>query len=133
VSSVHNLHRLWFVELDAPSESAPVVASGNVFVTTREGTTYAVNTRTGSVRWKFVTHGPGITTAMPAADPATHVLYVPGTDGYIHKLDASDGSERKDSGFPARITLTPKVEKDASAFNLAGGYLYAVTSGYLGD
>src|SRR5437588_12207764 len=64
VSSVHNLHRLWFVQLDAPSESAPVVASGNVFVTTREGTTYAVDTRTGSVRWKFVTHGPGITTAM---------------------------------------------------------------------
>jgi len=77
--------------------------------------------------------GPNITTSTPAADPAGRNLYLPGVDGFVHELDPAIGKERRGRGFPVRITTMPNTEKDASPLNVAGGYLYAVTSGYFGD
>jgi len=70
---------------------------------------------------------------VPAYDPATHALYVPGVDGMVHRLDPADGREVRDGGFPAQITLAPQTEKNASPLRVANGYLYAQTSGYIGD
>lgn len=35
--------------------------------------------------------------------------------------------------WPARITLMPEDEKGSSSLNIGNGYLYATTSGYIGD
>ena len=48
-------------------------------------------------------------------------------------VDPASGAERHGHGFPVRITTMPSTEKNASALNVSGGYVYAVTSGYIGD
>jgi outer membrane protein assembly factor BamB len=127
------LHVRWRTRLSAVADSAPVYLSGKLYITAKTGTTYALDGSTGKILWRFVTHGPNITTAAPAADAATRRIYAAGVDGAVHKLDAATGSELRGGGFPARITLMPQTEKLASALNIANGYLYAVTSGYFGD
>jgi outer membrane protein assembly factor BamB len=127
------LHPIWHVLLPSVADAAPIVVGGRLFITATDGTTFAVDTASGKLIWKFVTHGPKITTSVPAYDPATKALYVAGVDGYLHELDPATGHERRENGFPEQITLAPATEKDASSLNLANGFLYAQTSGYIGD
>ncbi|MGP6188866.1 MAG: PQQ-binding-like beta-propeller repeat protein [Vulcanimicrobiaceae bacterium] len=134
------LHERWRVRLGAVADSAPIYLSRvtiggrptpMLYVTARDGATYGIDARDGRIRWRFVTRGPKITNSMPAADGGT--LYVPGVDGAVHALDPATGAERREHGFPVRITEMARTEKNASALNVANGYLYAVTSGYIGD
>lgn len=133
--SVANAVRLrlrWRVNLGEVADSALIVAGNRVFLTSKSGTTYALSASDGSTMWSFPTHGPNITTSAPAYDSVTKALYVPGVDGFIHKLDLA-GNESTGHGFPAQITTAPGTEKNASPLNVANGYLYTQTSGYLGD
>ncbi len=151
-ATVGRLHRRWTASFDDIADSTPILLShvrvGNkiralLFQTTKHGTTYAVDAATGAAVWTYRTHPPlitshtpggdKITTSTPVADPNGRFIYVPSTNGLVHKLDAATGKEVVAPGFPLRITLMPDVEKDASPLNLANGYLYAATSGYIGD
>jgi outer membrane protein assembly factor BamB len=87
----------------------------------------------GRVVWKFRTSGPNYTHSAPAADPSGKAIYAPGVDGRVHKLDASNGREIHELGFPEAITLIPDTEANESPLNVANGYLYATISGYDGD
>lgn len=139
--NVAALKRKWSISLDAVADSTPIFAAHvparggapMLFQTDREGKTYGIDASKGTIVWKYTTSGPNITNSSPVLDPATGALYVPAVDGYVHKLDAATGAELKAAGFPAQITVIPQTEKDASPLNLANGYLYAATSGYLGD
>lgn len=131
--NVTNLKVRWHIALGAVADSAPIVVGNRLYVTDRNGTTYGIDVVNGHILWRFTTQGPKITTSVPAYDEATHALYVGGVDGALHKLDPATGSEQRGNGFPASITLAPETEKDASPLNLANGYLYAQTSGYIGD
>jgi outer membrane protein assembly factor BamB len=104
-----------------------------LYQTTKNGETFAINAQTGKIIWTYSTSGPQITDSTPAADPSGAAIYVPGVDGKVYKLNAATGAEMSAPGFPATITTIPSTEKDASALNVANGYLYATTSGYLGD
>lgn len=123
----------WRTKLGAVADAAPIIVGNRVFITARDGTTYALDAGNGHVVWHFATSGPKITTTVPAYDESSHQLYAGGVDGYVHRLDPATGHEVRGHGFPAQITLAPQTEKDASALNIAGGYLYAQTSGYIGD
>jgi outer membrane protein assembly factor BamB len=127
------LHRIWRVRLPSDADAAPVVVGNRIFITAKDGTTYALDVSTGKLLWKFETHGPKITTSVPAYDSATKRLYVGGVDGYLHELDPATGQELREGGFPEQITFAPATEKNASALALGDGYLYAQTSGYIGD
>ena len=131
--NVANLRVRWHVKLGTIADTAPLVVGNALYITGTDGTTYAIDTSNGRVLWRFETHGPNITTSVPAYDSAAHVLYVPGVDGMVHKLDPSSGRELRQNGFPEQITLAPETEKDASPLHVANGYLYAQTSGYYGD
>ena len=142
VNDIHRLHRRWVIDLDAPADSAPILLSNVtvsgkksdlLFVTSRNGTTYGIDADRGAILWSYSTHGPNITSSMPAADPSRQWIYAPGVDGFVHRLSTATGTESLRGGFPVRITWMPEVEKDAAALNVANGYLYAVTSGYDGD
>lgn len=126
------LHVRWRTRLGAVADSAAMYLSGKLYITANTGTTYALDASTGKILWRFVTHGPNITTAVPVAD-AAHRIYAAGVDGAVHKLNAATGAELRGGGFPAQITRMPQSEKLASALTSANGYLYAVTSGYFGD
>jgi outer membrane protein assembly factor BamB len=142
--NVSRLRERWQISFGAGlvADSTPILLSHvhfrraqrpMLFQTTKTGVTFGIDATSGRVVWRFFTHGPNITTSTPAADPSLQSIYVPGVDGYIHKLDAATGHEQGAPGFPARLTQLPQSEKDASALNVANGYLYATTSGYLGD
>src|SRR5579884_354000 len=132
-SNVGHLSLRWRTRLRSVADSAPVLVRGMLFITAGDGTTYAINSATGEIAWRFVTHGPNITTSVPAADPSGSIIYTAGVDGFEHKLNAASGKEIRERGFPVRITTMPQTEKNASALSAANGYVYAVTSGYFGD
>lgn len=151
-ATIGRLHRRWISSFDDIADSTPILLShvkvgtktrALLFQTTKHGTTYAIDATTGATVWAYSTrpptitaHTPGgdkITTSTPVADPNGRYIYVPSTNGLVHKLDAAIGKEVVAPGFPLRITMMPDVEKNASPLNLANGYLYAATSGYIGD
>ena len=139
-ANVKRLRMRWQISLGTVADSTPIFiervrgrSRSMLFQTDKNGVTYGIDATSGRIRWRFRTHGPNITTSTPAADPSGQAVYVPGVDGMVHKLDAATGSELGAPGFPARITRMTQTEKDASALNLANGYLYATTSGYYGD
>lgn len=141
-SNVGKLHRRWQIALGDVADSTPIFLSNvrlggkptsMLFQTATDGTTYGIVAGSGKIVWRFATHGPKITMSTPAFAAGGHALYVPGVDGFVHELDPASGTEHRGEGFPLRITTMPDTEKDASPLNVANGYLYAVTSGYLGD
>jgi outer membrane protein assembly factor BamB len=142
VANVHRLRERWQISLGAVADSTPILLQrvrvgrtyrSMLFQTTKDGVTLGIEATSGRVLWRFTTHGSQITDSTPAADPSDEAIYVPGVDGKVHKVSASRGHALRAPGFPARITRMPSTEKDASPLNVANGYLYAVTSGYIGD
>jgi outer membrane protein assembly factor BamB len=138
--NVKLLRRHWVTMLDTVADSTPILVehvpgrtAPMLFQTDRAGTTYGIDASTGSIVWRFRTSGPKITTSTPVLDPGGSAIYVPGLDGYVRKVATATGTEITAPGFPAQITLMTQLEKDASPLNVANGYLYAVTSGYIGD
>lgn len=131
--NVARLHEHWRISLGSVADSTPIAVGDTLYITATDGTTYAIERASGRILWRFATRGPKITTSTPAYDPTTHALYVPGVDGMVHRLDPATGRELRGGGFPAAITLAPQTEKDASPLRIANGYLYAQTSGYIGD
>jgi len=141
-SNVASLQRRWVATLERGADSTPIVlahvpgrssAHPLIVQTDTGGTTYGIDGSSGKILWRFATTGPKITASTPVADPSERFVYVPAVDGRVHKLAALTGKEVREHGFPTAITRMPEVEKDASPLNLANGYLYAVTSGYIGD
>ena len=108
------------------------------FVTTTYGRTLAIDANRRRIVWQFVPRGiggvegsPQITTATPVADPNRRYIYATSSNGQVHKLSVRSGREAR--GWPVTVTRDPTHEKLASALNLSGRYVIAVTGGYLGD
>jgi len=111
-----------------------------IVVTTTYGQTIALDPGTGQLLWQFTPSEIGsyrgttqVTTATPVADPDRRYVYAASPDGLIHKLALATGRQITTAHWPARITLLPQREKIASALNITGPYLVAVTGGYYGD
>ncbi len=107
-----------------------------VAVTTTYGKTIAIDPHTGAKLWEFVPRGvnsapgnPQVTTASPVLDPDRRFLYAASPDGVIHKLAIATGRQ----AWSRSITFDPRHEKIASALNISGPYVVAVTGGYIGD
>ncbi len=142
VANVHNLRERWQVPLGDVSDSAPILVQrvrirrayrSMLFETLRNGKTLGIDAASGHIVWRFTTSGPNYTHSAPAADSSGKVIYAPGVDGRVHKLNAANGHEIHAQGFPAVITLIPGTEANESPLNLANGYVYATISGYDGD
>lgn len=148
-------HQVWQATLDANADSTAVVDHkapiGHnkkglvVFVLTgnntsdcdpgnplKHATTYAFNARTGHLLWRRSTSGPSrCTTAAPGV--SAHYVYSPGLDGRIHKYSVGTGREYRKNGWPKRFTRMPGVEKESANLVASHHYLYATTSGFIGD
>jgi outer membrane protein assembly factor BamB len=146
-----NVHRLrrQDVELGGTADSSPIYLRGvlvrgksrDVFVlTTSYGKAVAVDAATGALLWTFTPPGyeswagsSEITNASPISDPGRSFVYSASPDGLVHKLELKDGTEVRESGWPARITNDPTHEKVGPPLNLSGDLLLAATGGYIGD
>jgi outer membrane protein assembly factor BamB len=133
------------VGLDGIADSSAIALNGVsvrgrardvVVVTTSYGNTIAVDPGTGQRLWEYhapgVNHSPGnpqVTTASPAADPDRRAVYAAAPSGVIVKLTLATGHVL----WTRKITTDPAHEKIASALNVSGRYVVAVTGGYIGD
>ena len=70
--------------------SSPVVADATVYMGSGDGHVYAVDARTGTLRWKFRTGD--VVHASPAY--ADGVVYVGSWDSFLYALDARSGALR---------------------------------------
>lgn len=77
-----------FDQAEAGFETNPLVVDGVVYVGNRDGSMYALNASTGSLRWKYETEGPILFSAAHAAG----VIYFASNDAHAYALDADDGS-----------------------------------------
>ena len=100
-----------FVERDQTFVGAPVVADGRVFVASRSGGVFAVDSGNGEPLWTF--RADDRVVASPSV--AGETLFVGDMSGRLHAVDALTGQAkwRFDAGLP--ITSTPVF---------AGGTLY---------
>ena len=107
--------------------SQPTVAGGRVFVGSQNGTVYALDARTGCIRWTFAAQG-GVRTAVtidaaPGAVPAR--VYFGDTAANVYALDADTGRQlwvrRADEHPLARVTASPTLHE---------GRLYVGVSSY---
>jgi outer membrane protein assembly factor BamB len=133
------------VHIDGVADSAAIALSGVtvrgarhdvIVVTTSYGKTIAIDPRTGRLLWEFRPSGvdsspgnPQVTTASPAADPDRRFVYSASPDGVIHKLSLATGRQV----WSRSITFDPRHEKIASSLHISGGWVVAVTGGYIGD
>jgi eukaryotic-like serine/threonine-protein kinase len=70
--------------------SSPVVVDGAVYFGSGDGNLYALDARSGELRWKFQTGD--VVHASPAFDSGT--LYVGSWDSYLYAVDAATGHEK---------------------------------------
>jgi outer membrane protein assembly factor BamB len=68
--------------------SSPVVEDGVVYIGSGDGHIYALDARTGALRWKFKTGN--VVHSSPAVSGG--IVYAGGWDTYLYALKASDGS-----------------------------------------
>jgi outer membrane protein assembly factor BamB len=107
-----------------------------IAVTTSYGKTIAIDAHTGAKLWEYDPSGvnatpgnPQVTTSSPVVDPDRRYLYSASPNGFIHKLSITTGKQV----WSRRITFDPVHEKIASALNVSGSWVVAVTGGYDGD
>jgi outer membrane protein assembly factor BamB len=143
-ANVASLHRQQ-VQLDGTVDASAIYlhavrVGGAVhdvfFVTTTYGKTLAIDADDGSILWRYTPPGYDswagtyrITTATPVADPDRQYIYAAGPDGYVRKLDVTDGH----AVWSTAITRLPRREKIASPLNWFRGRVIATTGGYIGD
>ena len=137
------------VRIDGTADSSPIELRALrvrgrvrdvVVLTTSYGETIALDVGTGARLWEYRPPGLGgyagtaqITNASPAADPGRRYVFAATPDGFIRKLPLATGREVRSARWPARITYDATREKIASALNLSGNAVVAVTGGYYGD
>jgi outer membrane protein assembly factor BamB len=115
--------------------SSPTFADGLLLVGAGDGVLYAVDARTGRVRWRMQTEGR-IRSSPAVADG---VVYVGSADGRFYAADLRTGRERwhfdtqgrtLDSakfGFDRRtIQSSPTIAGDVVVFGARDGFLYAL-------
>jgi polyvinyl alcohol dehydrogenase (cytochrome) len=97
--------------------SQPTVAGGRVFVGSQNGTVYALDARSGCIRWTFAAQG-GVRTAITvdAAAGATPVrVYFGDTAANVYAVDAETGRQiwvrRADDHPLARVTGSPTLHE----------------------
>lgn len=141
--TVSQLHRLWAATLPEVADSTPILLHDLalpdglrhdvLYLTTRAGSLVALDAATGAQLWVARTAGPHLTNASPVSDPPHAYVYSYGLDGLLHRYRATTGAEVTGGIWPVTITRMTATEKESSALNADGGYVYVTTSGYVGD
>jgi eukaryotic-like serine/threonine-protein kinase len=99
--------------------SSPTVANGMVYVGSGDGYVYALDARSGALRWKFKTGN--VVHASPAV--ADGRVYIGSWDSFFYALDAKTGQERWrfKTGEDAEISNQVGIQSSAV---VSGGMVY---------
>ncbi len=101
-----------------------VVANNSVYVGSSNGV-YALDAKSGDLKWHFKTGGKAWTT--PEAKGG--VVYVGDFDGKLYALSAGEGKELWGFQAPAAVASSATVFGDMVIFGCFDRHLYAVTNG----
>jgi quinohemoprotein ethanol dehydrogenase len=85
------------IKIDAPLASTPIVVDGVMFTSGNRGKVYALDAKTGQLRWSFEPLiDPAIASCCAAINRGVAVwegkVYVAALDGQLYALDASSGA-----------------------------------------
>lgn len=114
--------------------SSPIVdnhaSESVVYFGSSDSCVYAVNAKTGSIKWKFKTQGS--VHASPTLYKGT--IYIGGWDTYLYAINAKTGREQwkfKTGGQTAMsgIQASATVENDVVYFGARDAHLYALSAG----
>jgi len=111
---------LWRVRT-GPIESSPLVASGLVYFGSWDGRVYAVDARTGRVRWSFATQDR-VKGGVALADG---LVFAGSYDGRLYALDARNGRLRWSAGGLGGLYATPAVAAGRVVVGSTDGSIYA--------
>ena len=150
--NVASLTLRYHAALPALSDGSPVFLDGAtttagvkdvVFVTTKIGGLVALDAQTGTQIWAAQFPKPSTCTSgecsnsTPVIDPNRLYVYTYGVDGFVHKVNVSDGSEVSGGGWPEMTTAKPSQEKQSAALAIATvsgtTFLYSAISAHNGD
>jgi eukaryotic-like serine/threonine-protein kinase len=107
--------------------SSPVVGEGTVYVGSGDGYIYAVDARSGTVRWKFKTGD--VVHASPALADGT--LYIGSWDSWFYALDAATGELRWRFKTGEDPEIHNQVGISSSALVLDGSVYFGCRDGHL--
>ena len=127
-------HELWRTDM-APTESSPLVANGIVYVGGWDGRVYALDARTGAVRWSTPL-GSQITSSASWVDAtatgSTPAIVIGTNDGSVVELDAATGAIRWRARSNERLGsgreyfyATPTVAYGRVFIGNTDGWMYA--------
>jgi outer membrane protein assembly factor BamB len=115
--------QLWrFDGVDGEGFWAPGAAGGLVYAPTDGERLYALDAKTGSVRWTVTGGGP-MKSAPAIVDG---VVYVAGDDGVLLALDAASGAELWRLPLDGAVTFGPILVDGVLYASTANGSLYAL-------
>lgn len=138
----------WSRQLGAAVYGQPLVIGQTVIAATETDQVYALDRRTGAVRWHRQVGTPlpasaqpcgdisplGIT-STPAYDPATGLVYVVaqnGTSGHLLAGLTMSGQVRVRVSLPA-FDHEPAYDQQRGALAIGNGFVYVVFGGHFGD
>jgi polyvinyl alcohol dehydrogenase (cytochrome) len=105
----------------------PTIAGSRVFVGSQNGTVYALDSRTGCIRWTFAASG-GVRTALtigPSIGTAPAVVYFGDTAARVYALDAVTGTS-----IWTRVIDDHPLARITGSATLHEGRLYVPVSSY---
>ena len=70
---------------------SPIVSDGVVYAGSSDGNFYALDARTGAVKWSLATKAAFSSVQIPAISGG--LIYIPGTDGILYVLNKDTGAE----------------------------------------
>jgi hypothetical protein len=139
-SNVAMLTQLFQVALPDAPDGAPVALSAVatpmgvkdlVFVQGQHGLLTAFDGTTGTVVWKADFTSPNYGNSAPAIDPNRQYIYVNTSEGFIHKVHVTDGTEVKATPWPISTGKGGKASGQLAigTDNTGISYLYATNNG----
>jgi outer membrane protein assembly factor BamB len=112
---------------DEPYERGkPAIDARNLrlFVPSQDGGLYAVDARTGNVRWRYATRGP--VQCEPLYVVEEDAVYFGSSDGALYKIAASDGTLAWRFSTNAEVARVPVIEGDSVYFANANDTIFAI-------
>ncbi len=112
----------WVFSTDGPIHSSPAVANGTVYIGSKDGKLYALDTATGAKRWEYQTG------SWVQSSPAivNGVVYFGSNDGKLYALDAHSGEKLWDFQTRYPIMSSPAVADGIVYFGADDYYIYAL-------
>lgn len=104
-------------------QSSPAVAGGIVYVGSRDGSFYAVDAKSGTLRWKHDDGVPWVITS-PAVDGG-HVFFGSSDGHYVGSFDAATGKEEWKTNVDVIVWSSPAIAGDVILAGDGAGRLNA--------